>query len=101
MMTVNVNYDEDNGLVLLSVGLKSKFNIIPIKFVLRVPNPLKINNIYNAPFFDKFIKYENTHDTKQTLTELRVLRDEIDDYVRSYDLYCDMNHTMPMLYMLM
>ena len=90
-----------DGRILLTVGLKSKVNITPIRFVLRVPNPLEISNISEAPFFDDFIKYDGCNDTENTLAELRYLRAEIDEYVQSNSLYCDINYTMPRQYIIM
>lgn len=99
------NYDflkeENIEFTTSSITLKSELNLVPIKLIIRVPNPLGISDVRECPFYDEFCEYINVNDMDTTIMKLRYLRDKIDDYVRSYELYCDWSHTMPMMYIIM
>lgn len=83
-----------------TVSLKSKLNIIPYKLVLRVPNPLNIERVEDCPFYEQFMLHDRVNDDKSTWISMRILRKEIDNYVRVNELYCDLEHSKPMMYMI-
>ena len=69
------------------------------KLILRVPNPLNVTDIKEAPFYEEFIGLLQGQDNS-THNRFEYLREEIDAYVRDYGLYCDSDHTMPMMYLM-
>lgn len=86
----------------VSFTINSKINVIPIKLIMRVPNPLGLEIIEECPFYEEFCSFISRNDVPvPTLVELRHLRDKIDSYVLTYGLYCDLEHTLPMMYIMM
>ena len=83
------------------IELSSKRNIVPIRLCLIVPNPLGLESVEECMFYDEFCKHINVNDTENNLISLRYLRDKIDEYVYEYQLYCDVEHTIPMMYIIM
>ena len=87
-------YDEISTSLLFNIlGELTEFQL-----GMKVPNPLNIIRIEDCPFYDEFIGFKNTTCTSNCFVELKILKEKIEAYVYSYDLYIP-GTTEPIIYL--